>query len=188
MDFVDADGRRKGLMLRAMIGPILVLPRVALEVPDHRRGARPKLGSKAERVSFVDAVLRKPRADAVLVQRALADARDETFPDARRAACIKRRDFWVPLVEFADHADRVGIRRPDRERHPVFVVDLRRVSAEFFVDAGMSALVREVEVEIRQQATGGARSGLGGLQHWYPQSQRLELFVARSVPRPSEAS
>src|SRR5437870_553977 len=124
-------------MLRAMIGPILVLPRVALEVPDHRRGARPKLGSKAKWVGFVDAILREPRAHAVLVQRALTDARDETFPDARRAARVKWRGFWIPLVEFADHADGVGIWRPDRERHPGLAVDLRRVSAEFFVDAGM---------------------------------------------------
>src|SRR6266496_1624676 len=101
MDLVDADRRRKRLMFGATIRPDLVLPLVFVDIPNYGGSPWSKLGGKAEWIGLVDAVLRKARLDAVLVERALADARDEALPDARRAAWVQRRGFWIPLVELA---------------------------------------------------------------------------------------
>ena len=52
----------------------------------------------------------------ILVQRALADAGDEPFPDAR--AVVTHGEMMavlVPAVEIADHRDLCRVRRPDRE-------------------------------------------------------------------------
>ena len=86
MDLVDADRRVEGLALASLRDPLLVVPGVARQVPDHRRGARPKLGSEPERIGLFDAVRRKARLDAVLVDGALAERRARSPPRCPRTA------------------------------------------------------------------------------------------------------
>src|SRR5207302_9017933 len=132
-------------------------------------GARSGLGGDAERVGLVDAVRPEPRLDAVLVQRAMPEPGNEALPDTRRLARLERRRVGIPLVEVANHADRVGIRGPYAKHHPRRAIDRDDVRTQLVVDADVSPLVEEIEVEVRQQAMGCASGGLGCLQHWYPQ-------------------
>ncbi len=88
---------------------------------------------------------------------------------------MQGRGLWIPLVEIADDADRIGVWRPHGKRHPRLTVDFGDVGAQFFVDAGVRSLIKEVEIEISQQAIRirGARRRFGGfgyLLHCYPQS------------------
>src|SRR5438105_14144609 len=124
MNLVDADRRRERLAFGAMIDPLLVSPGVLFEVPHHGAGAWPQLGGESERIGLVDAGGREARLDTVLVESALADARYKALPDARRRAIAQRRGFGVPVVEFANNADFIGVRCPNGEGDAELSVDL----------------------------------------------------------------
>ena len=64
-------------------------------------------------------------------------------------ARVQRRGVRVPLIEVADHADGVGVRRPDGEGDARRAVDAGHVRAELLVDARVGTLVEQVQVEIR---------------------------------------
>ena len=53
--------------------------------------------------------------DLVLVDLALAEVGDEELPDPGRAAIAHRVAPAVPVIEVADHADPLGVGRPDGE-------------------------------------------------------------------------
>src|SRR5450759_494581 len=87
----------------------------------------------------------------VLVQRAVLHAGDEPFPDPGLLAGKQPVGGLVPAVEVTDHADRIGIRRPDAERGPVRVV--REMRAQLVEEMAVRALVEKVQVERTEQRT-----------------------------------
>ena len=102
----------------------------------------------AERIGLFDAEGREAWLDAVLVQRALAEAGHEALPDARRLARLERVFVGIPIVEVADHAYRVGVRRPDRKHHAWRAVNGNHVCPELVVDPDVRPFVEEVQVEV----------------------------------------
>jgi hypothetical protein len=57
----------------------------------------------------------------------------------------------VPLVEVADDADVLGIRRPHREAHTLYVAEPHGMGAEQFIGAVVPALAEQLQVEIPQR-------------------------------------
>ncbi len=146
--FVDADWRVQALRLGASRHPLVVVPGVARQIPDDRRGARAELRGEAKWVGFLQPLRREARLDAVLVDRALAQAGDEALPDARGLARAQRGGPRIPLVEVADHTHGVRVWRPDGETDARCTVDRCDMGSEFLVDASVGTLIEKVQVDI----------------------------------------
>ena len=71
---------------------------------------------------------REARPDVVLVSRAFAQLGNKNLPDSAGAPPhgVPAR---VPVIEIADHRNRLGIRRPDGKAHPAHAVNVHQVRA-----------------------------------------------------------
>ena len=145
---------------RAFREPRLVVP-VVRQVPHDRCLARGRLGEGRVRVRLLDTRSGHARVDEVLVHRPVLDARNESFPDARRLARLELVGGAIPAVEIAHHAHAVGVGRPHRERRAFAA----QVGAELFVKVRVSALIEEVQIELRQQ---GVRDHAGASRSQTP--------------------
>src|ERR1700704_2025376 len=94
--------------------------------------------------------------DEVLVVTAVLDARNEPLPDPGLLPGEEAVGRLVPGVEVTDHADRVRVGRPDRERGPLRLGG--EVRAQLVEQVAVRALVEEVQVERAEQ---GARNHAG---------------------------
>src|SRR5208282_5992583 len=74
-----------------------------VEIPDDRSRARRLLREKSHRIRLFNLVTELGRVDVELVQPALFDAGDETFPDSRRTARLQEMGLRVPAIEVSDH-------------------------------------------------------------------------------------
>src|SRR5205807_10296232 len=101
---------------------------------------------KGEGVGLVDLEAAAPADDAVLVDGALADPFEEAFPDAGVALYLEGVGALVPLVEVADDADVLGVRRPDREVGSLTTAHLDHMGTELVGQPVVGAFVEEVEV------------------------------------------
>ena len=110
----------------------------------------PQLGSGADRVRLQGQQGAVGGAQLELVDRPLAEPRDEDLPDADPAAPPHRVAPAVPAVEVADHRDASGIRRPDREMDARHAGMLDRVRAETLPQTPMRALADEIVVHLAQ--------------------------------------
>ena len=155
---VDLVDRHRLVQRRARpppLEPLLVAPDVLGAVHD-RRGLGRVLGLERVRVGLLEAVAVGPR-DLVLVVVAGPDLGDEQLPDPARAERAHRVQPRVPVVEVADHGDRLRGGSPNRERGAVDALELAHVRAEAAVDLLVAALAREVQVELadrRREAVG----------------------------------
>src|SRR5208283_1545244 len=102
MDFVDRHGGLKSLSLLARGHPFLIVPLVAVEIPNYggRIGAHFRKQCKGIRLGRDVSVI--SRFDFELVLGPLLQTRDEDFPEARRTARPHRTAAAVPLVEISD--------------------------------------------------------------------------------------
>ena len=91
----------------------------------------------------------------VLVQFALAEARDEQFPDAGWIASSHRVTAPVPAVEIADHRDAHGVRRPDCEAHALHAFVTGQLRAQAGGQLAVVAFGEQVEVEFAEQRPEG---------------------------------
>ena len=91
-----------------------VAPGVLVDVPHDGGRLGAHLRKEALGIGLLDQGARL-RLDLVLVERALAQLRDEQLPDAGAAALAHRVRPAVPAVEVADDADALGVGRPDGE-------------------------------------------------------------------------
>ena len=150
MDFVDGDRRLDRVARLSIAHPAFVIPLV-VEIPDDRCCFRRRFVMNSERVRFVDAVIVLTRDDVVLVNRSLTDVRNESFPDAGRAARIQLVLARIPTVEFAD--DRHGLRvwRPNAEACPGNPIALDQMRAEFFPQPVVVAFVEKIDVLIAEK-------------------------------------
>ena len=97
------------------------------------------------------------RLDLVLVDRALAQIRDEQLPDAGAAALAHRVRPAIPAVEVADHAHALGVGRPDGEDDARGAAVLDDVGAELLIRAEVVALVEKLQVEVAQDGQEAVR-------------------------------
>src|SRR5215468_6280614 len=149
-----------------MLHPVAVVPLV-VEIPDNRRGAGRLLVKEAEGVSLVSAVAMVIRLDVKLVERPLAHAGHEAFPDAGTPTRPKYMSLRVPLIERANDGNFACVRSPHTKTRSWAAPRIHHVSPEFFVHAVVAAFVEQVEVLLAEQRdvivheAGGCFSALG---------------------------
>ena len=99
--FIDGNRSLQGTLPGAGFHPRLVGPLV-VEIPHHRRGAWRLLVQHAKGIGFVADVSLVVGNDVILVQRALADSRQKSFPDAGIVPGLQGMRLSVPAVEISD--------------------------------------------------------------------------------------
>ena len=137
--------------------PLLVAPGELGEVPDHRRRLGAELGGEAVGIGFLHEVAVVPALDLELVDLTLAEIGNEQLPDAGRSAVSHRMATTVPVVEVADHADALGVGRPDGEVDAPESLVRAEVSAQPLEVAQVRSLAQKVKVEVgkdRPEAVG----------------------------------
>ena len=149
VDLVDRDRLIGPLRVRAAGHPVRIRPAIARDVAHDRGRLRRMLRTKAHRVGlFVPLAI--GAEDLVFIGRALADQRQEDFPDAGGAAPAHDVAPPVPGIEIADDRDAPRIRRPDREMraaHPFVFDDMR---AQHLPQRVMRALAQQIFVHLAQ--------------------------------------
>ena len=132
--------------------PLGVLPLIAVEVVDHRGGARLiGLEGEGEGVGLQREGLARARDDLVLVAGALGHTRHEELPDAVAGVQAHGMAAAIPAVPVADHAHPLGVRRPHGEDDAVDLLQARRVRAELVVDAVVGALAEQMKIVAGQR-------------------------------------
>src|SRR5690606_28638462 len=81
----------------------------------------------------------------------------EQLPHAGLATDAHRVTAAVPLVEIADDAHPLGIRRPNRKNCPVYARDRLRIGAEETVCRGVRAGIKTRQVSLVRQRREGVR-------------------------------
>ena len=98
-----------------------------------------------------------------LVQPTDLEARPEQLPHTGGTQHSQLGFVAVPVVELADQADALGIRRPHRERHPVHDAVRRgeaaRVSAEDLPQSFVAALGEQMQIHFAQRGQEAVRVG-----------------------------
>ena len=191
VNLVDRHGRRRERPIAPRLNPLAVAPPV-VQVPHHRAGAGRYLVPHAVGVGLVDRVPLDAGEDAVLVDRATGDARQEAIPDARASDRLERVRPRVPAVEVAHDRDDRRVRRPHRELRAGDAADRARMGAELLVEPGVVALVEEKEVVGREELFPVARRSRRRLRRPRPslfgQSsllvRRQSTFVGRPLNPP----
>jgi hypothetical protein len=85
------------------------------------------------------------------VVRAHAQAGKENFPDPRRAEQPQGMKPPVPMVEIADDADALRVRRPNGEAGAGQAVNHAPLRAEFFIKAAFVALAEQEQVRLTER-------------------------------------
>ena len=85
------------------------------------------------------------------VQRIGFKAGNENFPNTAGNALSHGMLTTVPLIKVTHDADRLSVGGPDRKVHAFHTVDGSQVRAQFFVDVEMIALVKQVQIHVRQK-------------------------------------
>src|SRR6266481_4757533 len=156
MHFVDAQGRTERILFASVLQPGLVGPGELAIVPYDRGVFRGGLEERAIGIGFEDDGA-KSMLNLILVERALAKAGHEQFPDARGPQRAHRVTTPVPGVEVADDTDPPGIRRPNREAGARRAVNDAQLRAELVVNALLFALAEKVEVNLTERGQKGIR-------------------------------
>ena len=95
---------------------------------------------------------------------AFDDARDKDLPDPGFDSFSHRMAPTIPTVKIADNADSLGVGRPDGKSCACVPVDFGQVSAQFFVDVVVVALLVQVHVKLTENRAVGVRvTNLEGL-------------------------
>ena len=144
--FVDAHRRVQPVRRGAALEPLRVAPRIPARRGDAARRARPHLRRARVRIGLEEELAGRAAPQLELVERALADARDEEHPHAARAKRAHHVRTAVPAIEVAHDARALRVRRPDREPGARRAVDLDRVRAEDSPGLAGGARVEEPQV------------------------------------------
>jgi hypothetical protein len=151
---VDRDRLAQPIARPASAQPLPVIPAEARIGCRHRRSRWAVLERGAVRIGLELQLSAIAREDLVLVQLAGAELRQEQLPDSGVAAHRHRMIAAVPMIEGADDADALRVRRPHGEADAGHAVDRQRVRAEkpvgVHVTAGSEA--REVaRVDVQRE-------------------------------------
>ena len=154
--FINAHRRTQRIAFAAFLQPRVVGPLEFFGVPDNRRLLGRDLEEKPERVGVqLDVAVRV--ADLKFVMRALPHAGNENFPDAGRAEQAHRMKAPVPIVEIADDADALRVRRPDGEARAVNAVNRAQLRAELVVNFPLVAFAEQKQIRFAQRRQKGIR-------------------------------
>ncbi len=153
-------GRVEGVALPALGHPGAVAPVVG-EVPHQGARARRSLVEEAVGIGLVDHVAAQARDEVVLVPGLRRGTADEPLPEPGAAHRLEEVLPLLPAVPVADHAHRLGVRRPDAERHARLPADRGRVRAQLPVGSEMRALVEEVQVLVAEDGVRDWRRARG---------------------------
>ena len=149
MQLVDRNRSGRHVVGGAMGLPLLVPPRIGIEI-DHDRGrVWSQFGSESERVGLLDPARTHRRMDGIFVHRADPYMWDEPAPDAGVAVGFEPIFARGPAVEVADHTDRTGTRRPHGKLHSGDAGTSREMRPELFIRPSVGPLSEQVQVKIR---------------------------------------
>src|SRR5690606_6275780 len=113
------------------------------------------------------------------------EPRHEELPDAGPAAHGERVAAAVPAVELADHADPLGVRRPDGEPHAANAVAFVEMCAERAVRALVEAASEPLELgPVDQRRKAGGVVGLPDLAAVATPGEALTGGQRRARPPP----
>ena len=150
VDFINAHRRAQRVALAAFFQPGIVGPLEFFGVPDDGGLFGRDLEEKPERVGVqLDVAVRV--ADLEFVMRACADAGNENFPDAGGAEQPHGMEPPVPIVEIADDADALGVRRPDGKAGAGHAVSRAQLRAELFVNFPLVALAEQKQIRFAER-------------------------------------
>ena len=156
VDFIDAQRRAQGIALPPLNEPIFIRPNEFVDVPDDGCVLGRRLEEETERISAqTDISMQIPHF--VFVMRALTDAWDKYLPHTGRSQRAHLVEAAIPGIEIANHADALGIRRPDGEAGARDAVDGAQLRSEFVVNTAFVAFAKQVQVgfaQCRQEGIG----------------------------------
>jgi len=147
--FVDRHRFVQALAIPPLGHPRLIVPLI-IQVPNDRGELGRDLVEDGVGVGLVDRVTIEARTDVILVERALADVRNEAFPDARGTLGLQTVTSFLPAVELANDTDVIGVGRPHREVGAIVAVGAGdaaardHMSAQFIVQPKVAALVEQI--------------------------------------------
>jgi hypothetical protein len=157
VDLVDRDRLARGIVLGPTRHPLGIAPLVPAGVVDHGGRGRAVLVLEPDRVALEERRAAALRPELVLVECALAEARNEHLPDPHAAMAPHHVAPAVPLVERADHAHTVRVRRPHGEAGARDAIHRPRMRAELLVHPQVVALSEQVQVQLAQRGTEAVR-------------------------------
>ena len=156
MDFIDAQRRPQRVPLPPLRQPGLVRPLELAAIPDNGRVLGRRLEEEPVGISL-QADLPVQVANLELVLRPFAHAGDEDLPHPRQAQRAHLVAVPVPIVEIADHADALGVGRPDREAGAGHPVDRAQLRPELVVNPALVPLAEEEQIRLAQRRQEGIR-------------------------------
>ena len=118
--------------------PRVVVPPVAVQIIDNRRGVRPHLCKKGKGVGLHDP-LKNRGLDAELIALSFPGVFDKALPGAALALFHKIQVLFV-IVEVTDYRDILRVGRPHAEHHAGLAVTFLRMCAEVVISAHAVAL------------------------------------------------
>ena len=121
--------------------PCGIVPLIFAQVVEARRRIGLLLRVEAIRIGLHDVRAAPLRLDRILVDLAFFEPLDERHPDLAVADLFHRVRARVPIVEVADDAHGLRMRRPDRKAHALPAVLLHEVGAEHLVSVVVGPLV-----------------------------------------------
>ncbi len=101
---------------------------------------------KAEGVGFIHPIIIQAGLQVIFIYGALADTRQEAFPEAGLSARRQRMAGFFPAVEIAHDKNLFGVRGPDGKIRPGLSVGLHDMGAQFVIESEMIAFVKEIQV------------------------------------------
>src|SRR5438477_1125167 len=119
-------------------------------------------------VGFIDLVAMMMRLDVKLVECALADCGNKTFPDPGTSPRAQAVHLGMPLVETTDDRNFACIRSPHAETGAGFFSRGKDVGAHLLVSPIIAAFVEEIQVllgEQRDVVADGAGGSFDALRH-----------------------
>ena len=154
--FIDRDRLIRCLDPGSPVDPTPILP-VVRQIPDDGGVPWGGLAAERERVGLGHLVVVDDRLQAVLVERARLHPLDEAGPDAGVGHTLHLVSIRLPVVEVAHHRYAAGGGGPDGEGDTRHALDRAEVGAQLVVEPEMAPLGEQLQVLLRDPATGRGR-------------------------------
>src|ERR1051325_1243835 len=133
MHLVNAHRAARPVLPAPRFHPRAVVPLIFVQIANERRGRFAVLIEKREWIALEqNGAGLSP--DLELVMRASFESRQKRFPHAAAEKFAHRIDAAVPIVEIANYADPLRVRRTDCKINAALTADRAQMGAELFVN------------------------------------------------------